>query len=172
MEKLILIDGNSLLNRAFYAMAPFTTREGLPTNGIFGFIKLVFRILEDEKPEYFVVTFDVHAPTFRHKIYNQYKGTRKPMPEELVVQVPVLKDLLRAMDICIVEKAGYEADDLIGTIARRFPEVETLIYTGDHDSYQLIDAHTSVCITKRGVTDIDRMTQDNFTKKRESPLLK
>lgn len=165
MEKLILIDGNSLLNRAFYAMAPFTTREGLPTNGIFGFIKLMFRILEDEKPEYFVVTFDVHAPTFRHKIYNQYKGTRKPMPEELVVQVPVLKDLLRAMDICIVEKAGYEADDLIGTIARRFPEVETLIYTGDHDSYQLIDAHTSVCITKRGVTDIDRMTQDNFYEK-------
>lgn len=162
MDKLILIDGNSLLNRAYYAMAVFSTKDGLPTNGIFGFVKLLFKILEDEKPRYLVVTFDVHEPTFRHKMYADYKATRKPMPEDLVVQVPVLKELLTAMDIRILEKAGYEADDLIGTLSRAFPETETLIYTGDRDSYQLIDEHTSVCMTRRGVSDVDRLTQDNF----------
>ena len=165
MDKLILIDGNSLLNRAYYAMTVFTTKDGLPTNGIFGFIKLLFKILEDEKPRYLVVTFDVHEPTFRHKMYDGYKATRKPMPEALVVQVPVLKDLLAAMDVCILEKGGYEADDLIGTLSRRFPETETLIYTGDRDSYQLIDGHTSVYMTKRGVSDLDRLTQSNFFEK-------
>lgn len=165
MDKLILIDGNSLLNRAYYAMTVFTTKDGLPTNGIFGFIKLLFKILEDEKPRYLVVTFDIHEPTFRHKMYDGYKATRKPMPEALVVQVPVLKELLAAMDICILEKGGYEADDLIGTLSRRFPETETLIYTGDRDSYQLIDGHTSVCMTKRGVSDLDRLTQSNFFEK-------
>ena len=108
MDKLILIDGNSLLNRAYYAMTVFTTKDGLPTNGIFGFIKLLFKILEDEKPRYLVVTFDVHEPTFRHKMYDGYKATRKPMPEALVVQVPVLKELLAAMDICILEKADMK----------------------------------------------------------------
>lgn len=162
MDKLILIDGNSLLNRAYYAMAVFSTKDGLPTNGIFGFVKLLFKILEDEKPRYLVVTFDVHEPTFRHKMYADYKATRKPMPEGLVVQVPVLKELLTAMGIRILEKAGYEADDLIGTLSRAFPETETLIYTGDRDSYQLIDEHTSVCMTRRGVSDVDRLTQDNF----------
>ena len=127
MDKLILIDGNSLLNRAYYAMSVFSTKDGLPTNGIFGFIKHLFKIIEDENPRYLVVTFDVHAPTFRHKMYSGYKATRKPMPEDLVVQVPVLKDLLSSMDIRILEKAGFEADDLIGTIANRFPETETLI---------------------------------------------
>lgn len=161
MEKLILIDGNSLLNRAFYAMSSFSSK-GMPTNGIFGFMRLMFKLIEQEKPRYFVVTFDVHAPTFRHKMYENYKGTRKSMPEELVVQVPVLKDLLHTMQICTVEKAGYEADDLIGTIANKFSDVETLIYTGDRDSYQLIADRISVCMTKRGVTDIELMTKDNF----------
>ena len=165
MDKLILIDGNSLLNRAYYAMSVFSTKDGLPTNGIFGFIKLLFKIIEDENPRYLVVTFDVHAPTFRHKMYSGYKATRKPMPEDLVVQVPVLKDLLSSMDIRILEKAGFEADDLIGTIANRFPETETLIYTGDRDSYQLINEHVSVCMTKRGVSDLERLTQANFYEK-------
>ncbi len=165
MDKLILIDGNSLLNRAFYAMAMFSTKDGLPTNGIFGFIKLLFKILEDEKPRYLVVTFDVHAPTFRHKMYDGYKATRKPMPEGLVVQVPELKKLLSSMGVCMLEKAGYEADDLIGTLSRKFPETQTLIYTGDRDSYQLIDSHTTVCMTKRGVSDLERLTADNFFEK-------
>ena len=102
MDKLILIDGNSLLNRAFYAIAPFSTKAGQPTNGIFGFVRLLFKILEDESPRYMAVAFDLRAPTFRHKMYDGYKATRKPMPEELAVQVPVLKDVLRAMKICIV----------------------------------------------------------------------
>ena len=97
MDKLILIDGNSLLNRAFYAIAPFSTKAGQPTNGIFGFVRLLFKILEDESPRYMAVAFDLRAPTFRHKMYDGYKATRKPMPEELAVQVPVLKDVLRAV---------------------------------------------------------------------------
>ena len=165
MEKFILIDGNSLLNRAFYAMSPFSTRDGLPTNGIFGFVKLLFKILTDEKPRYLAVAFDVHAPTFRHKMYDGYKATRKPMPEELVRQVPVLKDLLKTMGICTVELAGYEADDVIGTLTRKFSGVSVLVYTGDRDAYQLVCENVDVCFTKRGVSDIDRLTQDNFYEK-------
>ncbi len=165
MDKFVLIDGNSLLNRAFYAMSVFTTKDGLPTNGIFGFSKLLFKILDDEQPAYLAVAFDVHAPTFRHKLFSDYKGTRKPMPEELVRQVPVLKDLLRAMGLCTVELAGYEADDLIGTLSQKFPNVHMLIYTGDRDSYQLVSERVDVCFTKRGVSDLDRLTAANFYEK-------
>ncbi len=162
MDKLVLIDGNSLLNRAFYAMNVFTTKDGLPTNGIFGFVKLLLKIAEDEKPQYMAVAFDVHAPTFRHLKYKDYKGTRKPMPEELRVQVPVLKELLQAMNICTVELAGFEADDLIGTLSRKFGNVHVLIFTGDRDSYQLVKENVDVCFTKRGVSDLDRLTAENF----------
>ncbi len=165
MDKLILIDGNSLLNRAYYAMTVFMTKDGLPTNGIFGFIKLLFKIIEDEHPTHLAVAFDVHAPTFRHKLYGDYKGTRKPMPEELVKQVPVLKDLLRAMQICMVELEGYEADDVIGTLAGSFENMQTLIYTGDRDAYQLVGENVDVCFTKKGVSDLDRLTAENFTEK-------
>lgn len=165
MDKFILIDGNSLLNRAFYAMQIFTTKDGLPTNGIFGFIKLLFKIIEDEKPRYLAVTFDLHAPTFRHKMYGGYKATRKPMPEELVRQVPVLKELLAAMNIRIVEKEGFEADDLIGTLSRKWGDVEVLIYTGDRDAYQLVRENVKVCFTRKGVSDIDLLTADNFREK-------
>ena len=120
MEKLILIDGNSLLNRAFYATPVFTTKDGTPTNGVFGFIKLLLKIISDKKPTHAVVAFDVHAPTFRHKEYSEYKAGRKPMPQELAVQMPIFKDVLRAMNICICEMPGYEADDVIGTLAKRF----------------------------------------------------
>ncbi|MDE7157946.1 MAG: hypothetical protein K2N74_00060, partial [Clostridiales bacterium] len=109
----------------------------------------------------------LHAPTFRHKMYDGYKATRKPMPEDLVTQVPVLKELLREMKICIVEKEGYEADDVIGTLSRRFDGVHTHIYTGDRDSYQLVGEHVSVCFTKRGVTDLDYLTAENFYEKIE-----
>ena len=117
MEKLILIDGNSLLNRAFYATPAFTNKDGFPTNGIFGFIKLLLKIISDKKPQYLVVAFDLHAPTFRHEMYDEYKAGRKQMPNELAVQIPVLKEILRLMNIRICEKAGYEADDIIGTLA-------------------------------------------------------
>lgn len=160
-----MIDGNSLLNRAYYAMSVFTTKDGLPTNGIFGFIKLVFKIIEEKKPKYFAVTFDLHAPTFRHKMYDGYKATRKPMPEELVKQVPVLKNLLASMHIKTAEKEGYEADDLLGTLSRKFGSVETYIYTGDRDAYQLVKENVNVCFTKRGVSDVDLLTNDNFFEK-------
>ncbi len=165
MDKLILIDGNSLLNRAYYAMSVFSTKDGLPTNGIFGFIKLLFKVIEDERPQYLAVAFDLHEPTFRHKMYEAYKGTRKPMPEELAEQVPVLKELLHAMKIKTVELGGYEADDLIGTLSRAFDNVETLIYTGDRDAYQLVREGVSVYFTKRGVSDLDRLTAENFVRK-------
>ncbi|MDE6411803.1 MAG: DNA polymerase I [Clostridia bacterium] len=165
MEKFILIDGNSLLNRAYYAMGVFSTKDGLPTNGIFGFIKLIFKILEDRNPKYFAVAFDVHAPTFRHKMYDGYKATRKPMPEELAQQIPVLKELLTSMNIRIVEKAGYEADDVIGTLSRKFDGVEVYIYTGDRDSYQLVNDNVSICFTRRGVSELDLLTKNNFYEK-------
>ena len=161
MEKLILIDGNSLLNRAFYATPVFTTKDGTPTNGVFGFIKLLLKIISDKKPTHAVVAFDVHAPTFRHKEYSEYKAGRKPMPQELAVQMPILKDVLRAMNICICEMPGYEADDVIGTLAKRF-SLPTYVYTGDRDSYQLVDESTTVCYTKRGVSDLLELTAENF----------
>ena len=161
MEKLVLIDGNSLLNRAFYATPVFTTKDGLPTNGVFGFVKLILKILSDKKPTHMAVAFDLRAPTFRHKMYADYKAGRKPMPDDLAAQLPVLKDVLRLMNIRICEMAGYEADDLIGTIAKKF-SIPTYIYTGDRDSYQLVDETTTVCYTKRGVSDLLELTADNF----------
>ena len=161
MEKLVLIDGNSLLNRAFYATPLFTTKDGTPTNGIFGFIKLMLKIISDKKPTYFAVAFDLHAPTFRHKMYTDYKAGRKPMPDDLAKQIPILKETLALMNVKTVEMAGYEADDLIGTLAKKF-DVMTYIYTGDRDSYQLVDETTHVCYTKRGVSDILELTSENF----------
>ena len=107
-QKLVLIDGHSILNRAFYGVPDLSNAEGLHTNAIYGFLNIMFKILEEEKPEYLAVAFDVHAPTFRHKMYEAYKGTRKPMPEELREQVPVMKEILKAMHITIMEQAGLE----------------------------------------------------------------
>ncbi len=161
MEKLVLIDGNSLLNRAFYATPVFTTKDGKPTNGVFGFVKLLLKIMSDKAPTHLAVAFDVHAPTFRHQIYDAYKAGRKPMPEDLAAQFPVLKEVLTLMGICIVEKAGYEADDIIGTMAKKF-SIPTYVYTGDRDAYQLVDDTTTVCFTRKGVSDLLELTYDNF----------
>lgn len=161
MDKLVLIDGNSLLNRAFYATPVFSTSSGQPTNAIFGFIKLTLKIISDVKPEYFVVTFDLKAPTFRHKMYSGYKATRSPMPEELASQVKPLKSLLSAMNIAICEQEGVEADDLIGTLSKKF-DVHSYIYTGDRDSFQLVDEKTDVYYTKRGVSDLLKLSVENF----------
>lgn len=161
MDKLVLIDGNSLLNRAFYATPVFSTSSGQPTNAIFGFIKLALKIISDVKPEYFVVTFDLKAPTFRHKMYEGYKATRSPMPEELASQVKPLKSLLSAMNIAMCEQEGVEADDLIGTLSKKF-EVHSYIYTGDRDSFQLVDEKTDVYYTKRGVSDLLKLSVENF----------
>ena len=121
-EKIVLIDGHSILNRAFYGIPDLTNAAGLHTNAVYGFLNILFKILDEEQPDYLTVAFDVHAPTFRHKMYAQYKGTRKPMAEELREQVPVIKKMLTAMGIRIVEKEGYEADDILGTISRMAQE--------------------------------------------------
>lgn len=161
MDKLVLIDGNSLLNRAFYATPVFTTSSGLPTNAIFGFVKLMLKIMGDLKPEYFVVAFDMKAPTFRHRMYDGYKATRHPMPEELASQVEPLKSLLAAMKIATCQQEGIEADDIIGTLSNSF-DVHSYIYTGDRDSFQLVDDRTDVFFTKRGVSDLQKLSVSNF----------
>ena len=129
-EKIVLIDGHSIINRAFYGVPDLTNAEGLHTNGIYGFLNIMFRILDEEKPEYLAVAFDLKAPTFRHKMYDAYKGTRKPMPEELREQVPVLKELLAAMGIPLLMMEGYEADDLLGTAAKKSEEQSLYPETG------------------------------------------
>ena len=147
--KLMVIDGNSIVNRAFYGIRPLTTREGLYTNGIFGFLTTMLRLTEEEKPEALCVTFDLHAPTFRHKADAAYKATRHGMPEELRQQMPVLREVLAAMRIPVYTLEGFEADDLIGTISRRCEASgwDCCIVTGDRDSLQLITEHTRVRLT-------------------------
>ncbi len=158
-EKLVLIDGHSILNRAFFGIPDLTNSEGLHTNAVYGFLNIMFKILEEEKPDYLTVAFDVSEPTFRHKMYADYKGTRKPMADELKEQVPVMKEMLRAMGVTVIEKGGYEADDLLGTIAKR-SEREGLIVSvvsGDRDLLQLATDKIKIRIpkTKRTGTEIE-----------------
>ena len=159
MSKIVLIDGHSILNRAFFGLPDLTNAEGLHTNAIYGFLNIMFKILEEEKPEYLTVAFDVHAPTFRHEMYEEYKGTRKPMAEELRQQVPVIKEVLTAMGVKIVEKAGLEADDILGTLSRKCEEsgMEVVIISGDRDLLQLATEHVEIRIpkTKRTGTEIE-----------------
>ena len=158
-EKIVLVDGHSIINRAFYGVPDLTNKDGLHTNGIFGFLNILFKILDEEKPDYLTVAFDVHHPTFRHEMFTEYKGTRKGMPQELHEQVPVLKELLTAMGIKIMELPGYEADDLLGTVAKRSEEkgMEVLVVSGDRDLLQIVTDHIRVCIpkTKRGTTEYE-----------------
>ena len=158
-EKIVLIDGHSIINRAFYGVPDLTNAEGLHTNGIYGFLNIMFRILDEEKPEYLAVAFDLKAPTFRHKMYDAYKGTRKPMPEELREQVPVLKELLAAMGIPLLMMEGYEADDLLGTVAKRMEKegLDVSVVSGDRDLLQLATEHIMIRIpkTKRTGTEIE-----------------
>ena len=157
--KLMILDGNSVVNRAFYGVPDLTNAEGLHTNAIFGFLNILFKVLDEERPQYLTVTFDVHAPTFRHEMYAEYKGTRKPMAEELRQQVPVIKEVLQAMDVAIIEKAGLEADDLLGTISRSCEErgMDVAIISGDRDTLQLATEHVKIRIpkTKQGRTEVE-----------------
>lgn len=159
MNKIVLIDGHSILNRAFYGVPDLSNAEGLHTNAIYGFLNILFKILDEEKPEYLAVAFDVKAPTFRHEIYKEYKGTRKPMPEELREQVPVMKEVLMAMGIKIMEKPGLEADDILGTIARRSESegMEVALISGDRDLLQIASGNIKVRIpkTRGGKTEIE-----------------
>ena len=164
--KLMVIDGNSILNRAFYGIRPLSTRDGLYTHAVFGFLTTLLRLREEEKPDALCVTFDLHAPTFRHKAEESYKATRKPMPEELRVQVPVMKEILDALRIPRYELEGWEADDLIGTISRKCEakDWDCVVVTGDKDSLQLITDHTKVKLvsTRMGQTTTKDMTPETF----------
>jgi len=164
MDNLVLIDANSLINRAFYALPPLNNAEGTPTQAVYGFTTMLLKLIETYKPTYIAAAFDLPAPTFRHKMYEGYKATRKGMPNELALQVPLLKDLLRAMNIAVVEKEGFEADDIIGTLTKRFDKTMTYIVTGDRDSFQLIDEFCEVLITKRGITEILKLDSEELKK--------
>lgn len=174
-EKIVLIDGHSILNRAFYGVPDLTNSEGLHTNAVYGFLNIMFKILDEEKAEYLAVAFDLKAPTFRHKMYAQYKGTRKPMPEELHQQVPVMKEVLSAMGIPLLMLEGYEADDLLGTVARRMEHegLEVSVVSGDRDLLQLATDRIKIRIpkTKRTGTEIeDYNTADVVEKYQVTPL--
>ena len=154
MKKILIIDGHSILNRAFYGLPDLTNHEGLHTNAVLGFLNIVFKIMDEENPEYMCVAFDVHEPTFRHLKYGAYKGTRKPMPEELREQVPLIKEVLKSMNINVFEKGGYEADDIIGTISRLAASdgFNVVIVSGDRDLLQLATDNILVKIPKTKAT--------------------
>ena len=159
MSKFVLIDGHSILNRAFYGVPIFTNSEGLHTNAVFGFLNIMFKIIDSKQPDYMAVAFDVHQPTFRHEMFKDYKGTRKPMMEELREQVPVIKELLQKMNITTVELPGYEADDVIGTLSKKGEKagMEVDVISGDRDLLQLASDHITICIpkTKKGQTTVE-----------------
>ncbi len=174
-HKLVLIDGHSILNRAFYGVPDLSNSQGLHTNAVYGFLNIMFKIIEEEQPDYLTVAFDVHAPTFRHEIYKEYKGTRKPMPQELREQVPVIKQVLQAMGICIMEKAGLEADDILGTIAKRGERegMEVALVSGDRDLLQVATQQIKIRIpkTRGGKTEIeDYYAEDVVRKYQVDPL--
>lgn len=162
MEKLVVIDGNSILNRAFYGIMSskmLQTADGTYTNAVYGFLAIMFKILEDVKPEYLAVAFDVKHPTKRHEMYKEYKGTRKGMPDELAVQMPIIKNVLKTMNIKVIELPRYEADDILGTLAKYSEKqgVDTILLTGDRDSFQLASNHITIRIprTKAGKTEVE-----------------
>lgn len=168
-EKIVLIDGNSIMNRAFYGLPDLTTTDGRHTNAILGFFNILLKLLEEEKPQYLAVAFDVKHPTFRHEMYSEYKGTRKGMPEELKEQVPVLKEILSAMGILRLERPGYEADDILGTLAKQGERdgLQVSLVSGDRDLLQIADDIIKIRIpkTKRTGTEIeDYYTQDVLDK--------
>ena len=152
--KAVLIDGHSILNRAFYGVPNLTNSEGLHTNAVYGFLNIMFKIMDEEKPDFLAVAFDLSAPTFRHKMFDAYKGTRKSMPDELREQVPIMKEVLAAMGICTLEKEGYEADDILGTMSRRYEAagMEVSVISGDRDLLQLATQRIKIRIPKTKMT--------------------
>lgn len=168
-NKILLLDSNSIMHRAYHALPGLKSTKGQYTGAIYGFLSILLKIIKEQSPTHIAAAFDLHGPTFRHNMYDKYKATRKPMDEELRQQVEPLKELIAEMGIKIVSKQGYEGDDILGTLSKRFKD-ECIIVTGDRDSFQLVDGHTKVFWTKKGVSDIeiydeDRLLQDGFTVK-------
>lgn len=169
MEKLVVIDGNSILNRAFYGIMGskmLMTADGTYTNAVYGFLAIMFKMMEEINPNYMVVAFDVKAPTKRHEMYKDYKGTRKGMPDELASQMPIIKEVLKAMNIKVIEMAGYEADDILGTLSRygESKGLEVRLLTGDRDSFQLATDKTTIMLprTKGGKTETEFFDRDKI----------
>ena len=169
MKKLVLIDGNSILNRAFYGIMNnkmLMTSDGRYTNAVYGFLNIMFKIEEDIKPDYIGVAFDLKSPTKRHELYSEYKGTRKGMPDELAQQLPLIKEVLQAMNIAIIEKEKYEADDILGTLAKKGEKekLDVTILTGDRDSFQLASDNITIRIprTKMGKTEVEDFNKEKI----------
>ncbi len=166
-DKIVIIDGHSILNRAFYGVPVLNNSKGFPTNGIYGFFGIMMKILDEERPTHLAVAFDLAAPTFRHKMYSGYKGTRKPMPDDLHRQVPVLKDLLKACGIPVLSLPGYEADDILGTVSllAEHKGMDVLLLSGDRDLFQLVSDKTCLCIprTKGKTTVTEFFFEKEFT---------
>ena len=162
--KTLLIDGNSLINRAFYALPILSTDEGVYTNAVYGFLKMFYKAVDDYQPDNIVCAFDVKHPTFRHQHYSEYKAGRKKMPDELVPQIPLLKEVLKELGVFCFEKPGFEADDIIGTYARLTEEAggQAAILTGDRDSFQLVTENVTVWFTKKGISELIMLTPDNL----------
>lgn len=161
-NKLLLIDGNSLTYRAFFALPPMTDAQGRNTNAAYGFTMMLLKLLEEEQPTHMLVAFDASSETFRHDVYQEYKGSREKTPSELREQFPIVRDICEALGIKMMELHRYEADDLIGTLARTMPADRTRIVTGDKDLLQLVTDQVEVLITKRGITDVQCMTEELF----------
>ncbi|NLJ40869.1 MAG: DNA polymerase I, partial [Clostridiales bacterium] len=155
-KKIMVIDGNSLMYRAFYGIRLLTTSKGVFTNAIFGFINMLFNLIDEYKPDYIGVAFDMKGPTFRHELYEDYKGKRQKAPEELLPQFVLLRKLLRTMDIPVFQREGFEADDILGSFARIAEEegLRAYIVTGDRDTMQLVSDNVTVLLNRRGTTDM------------------
>lgn len=167
-DKILLIDGHSIMSRAFYGIPELTNSQGLHTNAVYGFLNILLKVLDQEQADHLAAAFDVHEPTFRHKMFDAYKGTRKPMPPELHEQIPLMQEVLRSMHIPLLMKGGYEADDLLGTIAKRCQKegVEVTIVSGDRDLLQLADEKIKICLPKtaKGVTTVYNYYPDDVVK--------
>jgi len=165
-KKLLLVDGNSLANRAFYALPPLFTSKGVPTNGIFGFLTMLFRFIEERKPDFIVCAFDHPSPTFRHLEFREYKGTRKPAPEDFKKQIPLLKNVLDALNVAHVELAGFEADDIIATLCQEYGArgFSIIVLSGDRDCLQLVNEKVKAILPVRGITTVTEYDRDTVKK--------
>lgn len=163
MKKFMVLDGNSLIHRAFHALPLLSNRQGVFTNAALGFTTMLFKLLKQEKPDYIVVAFD-EGKTFRHEEFKEYKGTRKATPEELKPQFPIVKSILKALNIKILSMPGYEADDIMGALAKTADNqgFESIIVTGDRDALQLVSERTHVFITKKGISEIREYDLDSI----------
>ena len=166
-KRIIIIDGSSLLHRAFYALPLLSTKNGIYTNGIYGFLTMLYKVQEEKKPDYICVAFDKKGPTFRHEEYDKYKAHRQSTPSELVQQFPIIREILDAMKVRHLELTGFEADDIAGTLAKMGEEssLEVILVTGDKDYLQLATDNTKVLITRKGITELEEFDRNIIIEK-------